>query len=345
MVNLKLGTENMLPKILNTLATLLELAALGLDFLGTTPDPAYIKTHYFPLLTEVMLYGTVVFISRTLGSIISPLLKMIDAALENLTTTHQIQEYDGLKRRNITQDVAAIVHKWINEEGKKGLRYLYRENAVLATAVFPYRCLHLPRTISTQNSYTTCEEDIHCTTQSPVPRVLQKLATLDIPSKDGAFRRLFNISRPENDPIQRFGVPGDFVPLNLGAIDTFDAVLEPGSLHGRKISTSSTEVGTPGEILPAEASFRFACSSKRGAILTLETQMIREEAVQSLPLEIYVMQFCRSWHAFIKRLGIHITFGDLMLITECSKTAAWERQWMYAGKYGKSGLSQCVIAW
>lgn len=65
-------------------------------------------------------------------------------------------------------------------------------------------------------------------------------------TKDGAFRRLFNVSRPANDPVQRFGVPEDFVQLDMGAIDTFDAVLEPGPLHSRTISALSAEVGTPG---------------------------------------------------------------------------------------------------
>ncbi|KAF9459074.1 hypothetical protein BDZ94DRAFT_1061835 [Collybia nuda] len=159
--------------------------------------------------------------------------------------------------------------------------------------------------------------------------------------KDGAFRRLFNVSRPPDDPVQRFGVPDDFVQLNLGAMDRFDAVLEPGPLHSRTISTISTEVGTPGEILPAEASFHFSCSSKRGAILMLETQMNRAEAVQSRRLEAYVIQHCRSWHGFARDLDIHIGFGDLMLVTECSKTAAWSSA-VYSNNSTEFGLSFSV---
>lgn len=55
----------------------------------------------------------------------------------------------------------------------------------------------------------------------------------------------------------------------------------------------------------------------------LETQMIREEAIQYRRLETYLAQHCRSWHAFARSLDIYISFGDLMLVTECSKTAAW----------------------
>ncbi|KAF9459080.1 hypothetical protein BDZ94DRAFT_1061902 [Collybia nuda] len=141
--------------------------------------------------------------------------------------------------------------------------------------------------------------------------------------KDGAFRRLFNVSQPPDHPSQRFGVPENFVQLDLGAIDTFDAALEPGPLYSKTISTIITDLRTPSEILPADASFQFSCSSNRGTILMLETQMVREEAFQSLPLESYVIKHCLSWHAFARSLGIRIGFGDLMLVMECSKTAAW----------------------
>lgn len=67
-------------------------------------------------------------------------------------------------------------------------------------------------------------------------------------TKHGAFFRLFNASRSPEDPIQRFGVPDSFVPLDMGVIDTFEAALEPGPLHSRAVSTLSAEIGTPGYV-------------------------------------------------------------------------------------------------
>lgn len=55
----------------------------------------------------------------------------------------------------------------------------------------------------------------------------------------------------------------------------------------------------------------------------LETQMIHQEAVQYRRFENYLIQHCLSWHSFAASLEIDISFGDLMLVTELSKTAAW----------------------
>lgn len=66
--------------------------------------------------------------------------------------------------------------------------------------------------------------------------------------------------------------------------------------------------------------------------------MIREEAVQYRRLETYVIRHCRSWHSFARSLDIHIGFGDLMLITECSKTAAWSSA-VYSNSSTEFGLS------
>lgn len=67
-------------------------------------------------------------------------------------------------------------------------------------------------------------------------------------TKHGAFFRLFNAARPPEDPVQRFGVPDEFVPLDMGIIDTFEAALEPGPLHSRTISTVAAELATPGHV-------------------------------------------------------------------------------------------------
>lgn len=65
-------------------------------------------------------------------------------------------------------------------------------------------------------------------------------------TKDGAFYRLFNVSRPADDPAQQFGTPPGFVQIDIGVIATFEAALEPGPLHSSTISTVSADVGTPG---------------------------------------------------------------------------------------------------
>ncbi|KAG6829358.1 hypothetical protein H0H87_011693 [Tephrocybe sp. NHM501043] len=103
--------------------------------------------------------------------------------------------------------------------------------------------------------------------------------------KQGAFYRLFNVSKSDDDPSQRFGVPDNYERLDMGLIRPFDAALEPGPLHSKTVYTIEANVGVPDVSLPVDISFHFRCTSKRGAILMQETQMLREEAVQTQPLE------------------------------------------------------------
>ncbi|KAG6907762.1 hypothetical protein DXG01_007516 [Tephrocybe rancida] len=159
--------------------------------------------------------------------------------------------------------------------------------------------------------------------------------------KQGAFYRLFNVSRARDDPSQRFGVPDGFEPLNLGFVRSYDAALEAGPLHSKTVSTLEANVGVPGVALPLDASFHFQCTSKRGAILMQETQMKREEAVQTQLLEDYLYRHCQSWYDFAKRNHFALGFGQIMLVTECSKTAAWSSA-VYSNSTKEFGISFSV---
>jgi hypothetical protein len=55
----------------------------------------------------------------------------------------------------------------------------------------------------------------------------------------------------------------------------------------------------------------------------LETQMSRIVALHDNLFKIYLLQHCLSWYKFARDIGIQVNFGDIMLVTECSKTAAW----------------------
>jgi hypothetical protein len=67
-------------------------------------------------------------------------------------------------------------------------------------------------------------------------------------TKQGAFCRLFNVSRAADDPSQLLGVPEDFQPLNMGRIRHYDAALEPGPLHSRTIFRVNADIGTTGYV-------------------------------------------------------------------------------------------------
>ncbi|KAG6907761.1 hypothetical protein DXG01_007515 [Tephrocybe rancida] len=159
--------------------------------------------------------------------------------------------------------------------------------------------------------------------------------------RQGAFHRLFNVSRSREDPAQRFGVPEGFERLDLGVIRSYDAALEPGPLHSKTVFTLNANVGAPGVVLPMDASFRFQCTSKRGAILMQETQMNREEAVQTQLFEDYLQRHCQSWYDCARENHIPLGFGQIMLVTECSKTAAWSSA-VYSNSVQEFGVSFSV---
>jgi len=55
----------------------------------------------------------------------------------------------------------------------------------------------------------------------------------------------------------------------------------------------------------------------------LETQMCRQQALHETLFKNYLLEHCLSWYTFARDLGVQVEFGDIMLVTECSKTAAW----------------------
>jgi hypothetical protein len=65
-------------------------------------------------------------------------------------------------------------------------------------------------------------------------------------TRQGAFCRLFNVSRSADDPAQRLGVPEGFQPLCMGRIRNFEAALEPGPLHSKTIFRVGAELASTG---------------------------------------------------------------------------------------------------
>ena len=51
--------------------------------------------------------------------------------------------------------------------------------------------------------------------------------------------------------------------------------------------------------------------------------MCRQQALHETLFKNYLLQHCLSWYTFARDIGVQVEFGDIMLITECSKTAAW----------------------
>jgi hypothetical protein len=51
--------------------------------------------------------------------------------------------------------------------------------------------------------------------------------------------------------------------------------------------------------------------------------MSHDQALHDHLFKAYLLQHCLSWYRFVRDIGIEVDFGDIMLVTECSKTVAW----------------------
>jgi len=73
----------------------------------------------------------------------------------------------------------------------------------------------------------------------------------------------------------------------------------------------------------------------------LETQMSRHAILQEARFINYLRKHCLSWYLFASDNDILVEFGDIMLVTECSKTAAWASA-VYSQSSRDFGLSFSV---
>ncbi|KAG6909114.1 hypothetical protein DXG01_001988 [Tephrocybe rancida] len=160
--------------------------------------------------------------------------------------------------------------------------------------------------------------------------------------RDGSFFRLFSATKPYNDAVQVYGVPDGFEPLDLGQPRTRPNELEPGPLHSKSVCRFTADLRPSACVIQplrlsryssiasstrsdqnSKPPLGFSCTSTKGAVLVLETQMKNEKVVQDLNLDPYLRRHCLSWHDFAKRHNFALAFGDMILVTECSKTAGW----------------------
>jgi hypothetical protein len=70
----------------------------------------------------------------------------------------------------------------------------------------------------------------------------------------------------------------------------------------------------------------------------LETEMSRQVAIQSIFFREYAEKHCLSWYAFAAGKGVSVEFGDILLVTGCSRTAAWSSA-VYSNSSTEFGIS------
>lgn len=146
--------------------------------------------------------------------------------------------------------------------------------------------------------------------------------------EDGHFYRLFNVTRSRDHPLNKWGVPDDFVMLKVDEDlhhHTEEQYLPPGPICTTSTTWDKVEVEAVGTAPQAGIglSYKFTCKGDRGAIAVLRDDAKQERYVRSRACRDYICAHHASWEAFARRLGWYVHASELVLVYGCVKTSSW----------------------
>ncbi|KAI0298654.1 hypothetical protein B0F90DRAFT_681103 [Multifurca ochricompacta] len=146
--------------------------------------------------------------------------------------------------------------------------------------------------------------------------------------RQGHFLRMFNALLPANHPMQGgYGVPPDFVPLNMGEFGNIRTLHLPRGDHCS--SAVVRDSGTGSQIHwqaagPDEGTHvSFKCRRNKGAFLLLPFNGHREDAIRTKAFETYIRKHCDSWLEFVFANNFDAKLEDIVLVTGCDRTSSW----------------------
>lgn len=164
---------------------------------------------------------------------------------------------------------------------------------------------------------------------------------------EGAFYRLFNAMRRQDDPINRRGVPEEFVVLSVNLDDllhTDEEYLSPGPVHTATTTAHSLEAGAgagcgsvvygqlviscyklnePPHRNVADASYAFNCQGTKGAIAVLGGCGRQERILRNRTFYDYIRRYHSSWCAFAESKGHMLQPSAIVLVSGYVKTSEW----------------------
>ena len=180
----------------------------------------------------------------------------------------------------------------------------------------------------------------------------------------GCFYSIFNIFRPQDDPLNSKGVPEGFTPLNIPPhqIRRNKRYLEPGFISSDSLNMIGGEIGggTVGYVhlvgytvkwlrlclknslrralFDIDVSYSYHCSGRRGAIAYLQDCAEQEQIVRSLQMRKYALENHESWYAFARKIGCDVRRKDVILVSGCIRTSSWAGL-CWASEAGSHGVN------
>ncbi|EMD31093.1 hypothetical protein CERSUDRAFT_120141 [Gelatoporia subvermispora B] len=142
----------------------------------------------------------------------------------------------------------------------------------------------------------------------------------------GGFFRLFNISRPLGDPLNRRGCPGgpSYQSFQLNTTATYDLpnAIPPGSLYSRSMKEIS--VGAGAAVPAAGGAFQYQYSGGQGAIIVLQDSAKSKELHESRRLVNHIRQNFEHWYQFVtEELDRDLQREELIVVRGWVKTTHW----------------------
>ncbi|KAJ7818929.1 hypothetical protein B0H13DRAFT_1921978 [Mycena leptocephala] len=158
-------------------------------------------------------------------------------------------------------------------------------------------------------------------------RVGTDIGDVGVVTSDGSFDVIFNICRPPDDPVNRFGVPQGFEQVDLGCGDIAPRTQyhRPGSdVSNTRISKRRLDVDVGVESNMRRSSCRDIRFFERNRGASTPRGASRADLRPKNIFRDYALQHAQRWYAFVNGdLHRMVGNGDLYLVTGTDKSSSW----------------------
>ncbi|EKM58770.1 uncharacterized protein PHACADRAFT_85684 [Phanerochaete carnosa HHB-10118-sp] len=148
--------------------------------------------------------------------------------------------------------------------------------------------------------------------------------------EDGAFQRLFNVTVDADHPLNRAGVPENFVPLrfNKRLLQLKPSYISPMPFCSKSVKSHKLDGHAGAQVGPAGAklAYSYECTSSQGGLLVIRDHADKTIVQPATDIVQYIRQNHDAWFGFATKPG---TYGlmckpeDIIMVRGTVKTSAW----------------------
>ncbi|KLO19579.1 hypothetical protein SCHPADRAFT_935083 [Schizopora paradoxa] len=141
----------------------------------------------------------------------------------------------------------------------------------------------------------------------------------------GGFLRLFNVFFPEGDPINKDGVPNDFIPMDSTYMrSNFSQPIPAGVVCRSHVRELGGRFSFNGGVIPAGSNISLSCTDQNWVALIIKRPALREDAECDRAFRNLILKNHEAWLSFARSTRqIEITLKDIVLVTGHDLTNEW----------------------